>query len=519
MNRISNSSNEIKNLKKIAIVSFLFFTAFIYNVLFCNYFSGLLDEGFTVNVITRILNGEIPYKDFYCLITPGSYYLGALVYGCFGHSIISLRILTCVCAACFSIVAYEFVLKITNKKICALITFICVTVCGLSMSTTMPYTIYAYDSNLFAVISVLFFLLYILKEDKKCYSFLAAIFLVVSFLFKQTVCLYYVLGYLVCSFIIIYFYKEKRKDYLCFLKYFLGIILVGAILFWGFFIVTHSVSDMIHNLLTIPIMEFGAAKVSPPTVSELFLPKVNRSYAPTIMYYLEILMMILPTFFLIILKKKEKRGNILLIAILLIFSICEFNLNLERFSFIKIVSTWPMICIMFAVFCSFDSIRKSIKIFFGLLSLLLITFAINVKFIYSLELIKSHKYYFPNTCLLTTEDTYDKYDSLFNKLDELSITNDDVLIYPMSPLIYSLKDLSNPTRQDLIILGNFDNKGLNEIISILETENTNYLVFDNYSDMDGQKFSDYAKQLNDYILEHYHVIWSYDEHLEIFERN
>src|SRR5437867_5153992 len=51
------------------------------------------DEGITLQGAQRILNGQIPYRDFFAFYTPGSYYWDALLMRIFGSSFVVMRLM------------------------------------------------------------------------------------------------------------------------------------------------------------------------------------------------------------------------------------------------------------------------------------------------------------------------------------------------------------------------------------------------------------------------------------------
>ncbi|RMD99417.1 MAG: hypothetical protein D6812_11680 [Deltaproteobacteria bacterium] len=53
----------------------------------------LLDEGFLLDPVMRILAGEVPYRDFYHFYAPGRFYLCALLFSIFGADLLVLRLL------------------------------------------------------------------------------------------------------------------------------------------------------------------------------------------------------------------------------------------------------------------------------------------------------------------------------------------------------------------------------------------------------------------------------------------
>ena len=53
--------------------------------------TNLLDEGSTAAQALRIINGDLIYRDFFTVVTPGSYYTVAWLFRLFGASLMVLR--------------------------------------------------------------------------------------------------------------------------------------------------------------------------------------------------------------------------------------------------------------------------------------------------------------------------------------------------------------------------------------------------------------------------------------------
>ena len=71
--------------------SFLVALASWYWLLYFNRATNLLDEGSTAAQAMRIVNGELIYRDFFTVVTPGSYYTIAWLFRLFGESLMLLR--------------------------------------------------------------------------------------------------------------------------------------------------------------------------------------------------------------------------------------------------------------------------------------------------------------------------------------------------------------------------------------------------------------------------------------------
>jgi 4-amino-4-deoxy-L-arabinose transferase-like glycosyltransferase len=76
------------------IFVFLFFCLSIFSIIFV-YSRGILlyDEGWILHPAQRILQGDVIYKDFHYIYTPGSVYITAISFWLFGQSILATRIM------------------------------------------------------------------------------------------------------------------------------------------------------------------------------------------------------------------------------------------------------------------------------------------------------------------------------------------------------------------------------------------------------------------------------------------
>ena len=74
------------------VMLLLLFISFAYLCLFRRFTAIDPDEGIILQGAQRILRGEVLYRDFFSFITPGSYYLLALLFRVFGSSIVVARI-------------------------------------------------------------------------------------------------------------------------------------------------------------------------------------------------------------------------------------------------------------------------------------------------------------------------------------------------------------------------------------------------------------------------------------------
>ena len=73
------------------------------------------DEGIILSDADRILRGQVPYRDFFSLYTPGSYFLLALAFKLFGQSLVVARSILLVYCGVFSSLSYLLARRISSR--------------------------------------------------------------------------------------------------------------------------------------------------------------------------------------------------------------------------------------------------------------------------------------------------------------------------------------------------------------------------------------------------------------------
>lgn len=509
------------NKKKILIYSLLFLCGVIYNAVGCNHFDGLLDEGYAINCVARILDGHIPYKDYFSLITPASSYVGAVVYGLSGRNIMALRIFTACLAAMFPVVVFWGIENFGKSRVMAVTGYAATLFFGLSIYR-MSFITYHYGANLFGVLSVFLLCVYFFgRKQKKVYPVLSGVCLSMSVLYKQTIGLYYALGFIICVTIMI-LADKRQKEVMNYIKWFAGSIGVMAFAYIAYFVANSAFGDMYRNLVEIPLNSFVGVRISPPSIKQAVkvFRDMNFETVVALEFWIEVIMLGMNAVIIVwkIAKKQLKVASVN--VVLMVFAVCAFLHNFERFSFYQAVSTLPMIviavCVNSGAWKKTGRIDNILSAGVGILAAVLCFYSAELRIDRMNTVMANETVYFPETKLYTTEEQADRYTELFAAMDEFGISGGESYIYPMSPLIYELKDVENTTRQDLTIMGNFDQEGIGEIIDCLE--NTRYIIFDNYWDMDGIEFKTYASEIYDYVESNYEVVWMLDERMQILER-
>lgn len=93
----------------------IFLFSFSYLCVFLRYSSLEPDEGILLQGGQRILDGQIPYRDFFSFYTPGSFYLLAMLFKVFGDSFMVARVSLAVTGATCSVATYLLARRVCSR--------------------------------------------------------------------------------------------------------------------------------------------------------------------------------------------------------------------------------------------------------------------------------------------------------------------------------------------------------------------------------------------------------------------
>ena len=84
-------------------------------VLWGTVFHWTFDEGIYLSGAERVLRGQVPFRDFWSITGPGSYYLYALVMAAFGRSYLVARLVLCIEIGMICACMYYVVHKLSGR--------------------------------------------------------------------------------------------------------------------------------------------------------------------------------------------------------------------------------------------------------------------------------------------------------------------------------------------------------------------------------------------------------------------
>jgi len=139
------------------------------------------DEGIVLAGAQRILDGQLPYRDFFSFYTPGSFYLTALLFKVFGSSIVVARGALVVFGASFAALTYVLARRACSQAIALLVGI-------LVAMTAVPYrflVLHNWDSTFWACLATYSAVRW-LESSRGLWAFAAGAFASLTFLSEQS---------------------------------------------------------------------------------------------------------------------------------------------------------------------------------------------------------------------------------------------------------------------------------------------------------------------------------------------
>ena len=164
-----------------AIAVLIFFGCLAYLWLFRHFSSLEPDEGIVLQGATRILSGQLPYRDFFSFYTPGSFYLVAGLFRVLGNSFLVARTSLAATGALCSVITYLLSRRVSSRGI-SIFVAILATAVGAAFRFLVLHNCY---STLFACLAVYSFVR-LVEDPRFTWGFSTGSFVAVTFLIEQS---------------------------------------------------------------------------------------------------------------------------------------------------------------------------------------------------------------------------------------------------------------------------------------------------------------------------------------------
>ncbi len=495
----------------------------------------------------RVLDGQVPYRDFFQFITPGSIYLSALWLKIAGRDIWSIRVLSALEGALIALFVYLLVKGITQSRIIVAIVLL-LTLC---FSTTFwPFVSHHWMSTITALIAI-YFMSGFIRKRSVMFLLSSGLFAGLTFIILQNKGgLIFIALILFLSVDNILLSKDPLPDIFERVKKFFkdGAIFFALFIFPFFILLIYlliegAINDFIYDTFiwvlgpyrkfnAYPnyffIGNYGMYKIFTENPFPFNLIRMRDllliGYLPPLLVGLSIVHLI----------KMLKRGAEGLSAgerkaLLFIFAgIFMFFSVLYRSDQVHITFVLPFIFLLLAIvfegwlaiWRSFSEIKRialAVLLLFFLFyaaygAVSRIRFATNFRYTVDTKIGRFYTY---------DKGVADFYDNLFKSIDE-KIQDDKVFVYLWSSFVYYILGKKNPTRFDSAIPGYNTDEQLEEIARDIERNGVNYIFYDSIdsgiaTDPFGYSYPlaevNLVNPLNTYISENFEEIFaiSYNE--------
>jgi hypothetical protein len=323
----------------------------------------IYDEGLVVFNSTRIMKGDIPYKDFWTLYPPGQYFALASIFRLFGTSLLISRIYDTFTRFIIVISVYMIAKKITTRGLSLLV---CI-VTTLLLSSAGTYTYVFFPSLAFGFLAILS-LLKNFDTGQYRWIILTGILIGFSTLFRWDIGLY---TYISVVLTIIPFHyicivqesKNHAKAFFAISKIFVmmsGTILIVTLPCYGYWGFTSGFGNLLEQVVIFPITKLHSLRELP---SPNLIPSIithSKSISTFIIAFIEFqkwLLFFFPVIvyilvfsyhcFSIVRKHINKKIHIFGTTALAILGILLFTQALNRYDYIHVV---PSSIIAFLLF-------------------------------------------------------------------------------------------------------------------------------------------------------------------------
>lgn len=446
-------------LKKNWFELFLLSCGFIYYSYFLNKGLVLYDEGYYFHIADRIIQGQLPYRDFFLQFTPGYFYILAGALKIFGEQILVGRILTLIIALINLFLGFRILAKLGTHGVKEkIIVFLATISFGFPLINNPAML--AWISILSFLLLVYSFLLWQSNQGKIRNTIFIGLSLALILFMKQNLGLYFLF---VTNVFIIFIAKQKIKEFIL-----VNFSFLLPTLIWFFYFYLHS-GDRLLELINFNKAYLSIYPASYPPISMFLQPLGFFKLVP---YYLPVLLVVLV---LIRFKKMNLRKIFFPIASLVGF----FGTVFPTSDLLHVYPFYSSILISGLIFFNKDRFYR-IWIIFVIVS---------VGLGFYLTLFREYYRYQPgyadqNTTLNFSRTKGIEIDkplasdltSLNNFIGKRTSNKEYILVYPFSPMLYFILERNNPSRYSSYYPGYLTQGQEDEVINDLKVKKVRFIV-------------------------------------------
>ena len=477
--------------------------------------ANLLDEGSQVAMANRILHGEVIYRDFLTVATPGSFYTVAWLFQIFGTDLMVVRWAVMALNLGIVIVTLSIARHLMSWPFAAASALLAV-VWGWFL---LAPNLYSLEAMFFALLALAYYL-HALRRGES-WLFVAGLSCGVAMMVKQNIGFYAATG-LALSLAIS---SPQRRQSIRNFGFGAVVVVVPVLLY---LIAIGAGPHLYENWVYYPLQRYpqGLAFAYPP-----FFPFEGPDVWQKVVLSLPWFMYPGAVVFLIAFALQRRSAsdrtwrlewNALLAVTL--FGALTFLQAFPRADLTHILFGMAPAFILLGYFCfklsQLFRVAQAQALGIAAVVLALVPLAALIREGYSLTMAGYETEYVP----LTTERARGIRTSIRNaaQIDQVTAylrnhtsPNDPIFVVPWAAGFYFLADRPNPTRFDVLLYGDPDEYPC--LIATLDDRKPAFIVYGYGWDVDGKRFSEYAQPVDSYIRTRYQLAERFDE-FELWRR-
>lgn len=394
------------------------------------------DEGYILQSAQRVLQGQIPYKDFHFVYTPLSIYFTAFSFHLFGESILSGRVLMLALSLTTSYVLFLLLGRLT-KNFAAQALGVLIYVTWGPMHTNFPWPVMFALS--FGIIAC-FCMVSAIQDRKPTWLLLAGFCTLLVFLAKQN----FGVAILATYFSALFFQSQFRKQTNVY-YYLLGLC-IPSIIYGGYLFFSGSLPFFFEDFYTYTIRRIVLEQtLSTPFISaDSFFQILLKFFLYTFPFFVSIAALFV--------SFSKKSRYLFLALFVLFFYLLGIRPTTDYIHLSPLLSLTGIPLVMIYA----DAAKKSLRnIVFFLLSLLVVCGAYTAysygfyKWEPSLE--KQNSFIFlPKTYVFLDEYHSNELKNLITAVNKQTKEDDPIFVNGYMPMFYFVSGRKNVTEFDLI---------------------------------------------------------------------
>lgn len=497
---------------------------------------GNLDLSEYINNPVRILNGELPYRDFWLIFPIGEVLFPALIYLLFNQSVNALLIASLVISSLIGVFSFMLGKYICKSNLLSIIIAFFVFFIGVPVSYVGPT--YNHMYILFLILGFYLFLRY-MDNEKILFLLFSGIAIGLSFLFR-----FYEVGAALLAIIISLIILHKRdKTTTSYLLKSLTYLIIGIVAITGpILIIFHDILGKMINEVSFESVSHGTSMnlsyFTKPTAAFNEIQWINgnintqvkalfhfiKFFSISLLYILPFIVTAISLWYLIRQKINKRERSIILLFLL--WGILTFPKALGRSDLGHLSASLTPIIILFIFLLNkciddvkSDSSKTKLLVKYGLITITIVLLFQPAMYIKN-TLNDSQKASFPvitkyGTLLFSNKDDAHDINMVIKYINSHTVEGEYIFVTPaLAPPFYALTKRRNSTYYDSLIdlVSRPSNEKQERICSDLIEKETKLIIHNDNWGFDGNSRFSYIKTcglLQNFIRTKYNLVETY----------